>query len=235
MKKILLIIGILINTNLLFSQTFKIEKVDKMFTIDGSLADWHIPFSEPFVIHNSGKHAQQDCKVAMAWDSLNLYLAFDVYDHEIVGKERNQDTPIFNTDDLVEIFFDADGDGKNYFELGANAYASNYDILVKSVNPTGSDSNKAWDIENLEVKSLIHENGFLVEIKIPFASLITIPSGNFLVPVVGEIWKGNIFRIDYGSTKTDHLALFSYSSNKFGFHQPEQFKSFEFVNNLKKK
>ncbi|MEZ0131312.1 hypothetical protein AB9T88_16690, partial [Flavobacterium sp. LBUM151] len=70
--------------------------------------------------------------------------------------------------------------------------------------------------------------GFCTEIKIPFSSLEKIKNGNFIIPKTGTKWKGNAFRIDYGNI-TEYLALQWYKSLKFGFHQPQEFAVFEFV------
>ncbi|MDR7210324.1 hypothetical protein [Flavobacterium piscis] len=48
------------------------------------------------------------------------------------------------------------------------------------------------------------------------------------MPSAETKWKGNAFRIDYGNT-TEYLALEPYTTTDFGFHQPEEFITFEFV------
>ncbi|MEP6805770.1 MAG: hypothetical protein ABI892_14680, partial [Flavobacterium sp.] len=80
----------------------------------------------------------------------------------------------------------------------------------------------------LEAQSKITPEGFNSEIKIPYSSLETIKNGNFSKPKTGTKWKGNIFRIDFGNT-IEYLALQPYKTTKHGFHQPEQFAVFEFV------
>ena len=48
---------------------------------------------------------------------------------------KKKDSKIYETDDLVEIFIDPDGDGKNYLEIGVNAFSTHYDMLVKCISP----------------------------------------------------------------------------------------------------
>ncbi|KAF2337092.1 carbohydrate-binding family 9-like protein [Flavobacterium daemonense] len=213
------------------SQNIAIHKTADKVAIDGDLSDWKTPFLGPFVIHNSGEKATQDTFVSLSWNDENLYIAYRSADSKIIGKPQKQDSQIFNTDDLVEIFIDADGDGKNYIEVGVNAYSAYYDMLLKCISAEcgGWKTSMLFDIAGLETASKISENGFCTEIKIPFSSLEKIENGNFIKPKIGTKWKGNLFRIDYGNT-TEYLALQPYKSLKFGFHQPQEFAVFEFVN-----
>jgi hypothetical protein len=213
-----------------YSQNIPIHKIEDKISIDGDLSDWKIPFLGPFVIHNSGEKATQNTMVSLSWNNENLYIAYNSVDSKIIGLSQKKDSQIFNTDDLVEIFIDADGDGQNYVEIGVNAFSTNYDMLLKCISPDcgGWKTSMTFDIEGLEAVSKRTAEGFMSEIKIPFSSLEKIQNGNFKKPVAGIKWKGNAFRIDYGNT-TEYLALQPYKSMKFGFHQPQEFAIFEFM------
>ncbi|MDA6071754.1 carbohydrate-binding family 9-like protein [Flavobacterium sp. AC] len=213
-----------------YSQSIPIYKTAEKITIDGDLSDWKTPFLGPFVIHDSGKKGTQNTFVSLSWNDENLYIAYHSTDSKIIGSAQKKDSQIFSTDDLVEIFIDPDGDGQNYIEIGVNAFSSNYDLLLKCISPDcgGWNTSMAFDIAGLEAKSKITPEGFDTEIKIPFSSLETIKNGNFNKPKAGIKWRGNTFRIDYGNT-TEYLALQYYKSLKYGFHQPEEFAVFEFL------
>ena len=213
-----------------YSQNIPIHKTSDKITIDGDLSDWKTPFLGPFVIHDSGNKASQDTFVSLSWNDQNLYIAYRSTDSKIVGSFQKKDSQIFNTDDLVELFIDPDGDGQNYIEIGVNAFSSNYDLLLKCISSLCGGWNTAmnFDIAGLETVSKITSEGFNTEIKIPFSSLQTIKNGNFTPPKAGTKWRGNAFRIDYGNT-TEYLALQHYKSLKYGFHQPEEFAVFEFM------
>ena len=212
------------------SQNIPVHKTIDKIVIDGDLSDWKTPFSGPFVIHNSAEKATQNTMVSLSWNNENLFIAYNSVDSKIIGSNKKKDSPIFNTDDLVEIFIDADGDGQNYVEIGVNAFSSHYDMLLKCISATcgGWKTSMTFDIEGLETASKITPEGFTTEIKIPFSSLEKIQNGNFLKPKIGTKWKGNAFRIDYGNT-TEYLALQPYKNLKFGFHQTQEFAVFEFV------
>ncbi len=212
------------------SQNIPVHKTNEKINVDGDLSDWKTPFLGPFVIHDSGAKATQNTFVSLSWNDENLYIAYRSTDSKIVGSSQKKDSHFFATDDLVEIFIDPDGDGQNYVEIGVNAFSSNYDILLKCISPLcgGWNTSIAFDITGMEAQSKITPEGFNTEIKISFSSLETIQNGNFNKPKPGTKWRGNAFRIDYGNT-TEYLALQHYKSLSFGFHQPQEFAFFEFV------
>lgn len=212
------------------SQNIPIHKTKKQIIVDGNLSDWETPFSGPFVVHNSGEKATQNTFVSLSWNEENLYIAYNCTDSKIIGTLQKKDSQIFQTDDLVEIFLDPDGNGQNYIEVGVNAFSTNYDLLLKCISQEcgGWKTVIDFDIQGIETISKINPEGYTVEIKIPFSNLEKIKSGNFQKPKTGSKWKGNTFRIDYGNT-TEYTALQPYKSLKFGFHQPAEFAVFEFV------
>lgn len=212
------------------SQTFPIHRIIHSLSIDGDLSDWKTPFIGPFVIHNSGLKATQETYVSLSWDNSNLYLAYNSKDSKIIGSAKKNDTQLFRTDDLVELFLDPDGDSQNYIEIGVNAFSSNYDMIIHCISPScgGWDTDISLDILGMKTASKITTDGYDVEIMIPFSSLTSIKDSGFVTPVVGTKWKGNLFRIDYGN-KTEYQAISPYSGSEYGFHQPKQFKTFEFV------
>jgi len=212
------------------AQTIPVHKTNKPIIIDGNLSDWNEPFLGPFVIHNSGEKALQNTFVSLSWNDENLLLAYKCNDSQIIGTSKKRDSQIFDTDDLVEIFIDPDGDSQNYIEIGVNAFSTNYDLLLECISPECGGWNTAmgFDIKGLESISKITPEGYTVEIKIPFSSLEKIENGGFQKPKIGTKWKGNAFRIDYGNT-TEYLALQPYKSLIFGFHQPQEFAIFEFM------
>ncbi|WP_347053445.1 carbohydrate-binding family 9-like protein [Flavobacterium olei] len=227
--KIVLTFLVLISFLKVNSQTFSIPKTKSGIVVDGDLSEWS-NFLGPFVVHNSGEKSIQYTFVSLSWNNENLFIAYKCTDSKIIGKTQPKDSPIFYTDDLVEIFLDPDGDGKNYLEVGVNAFSTNYDLLLKCISPEcgGWKTQLDFDINDIEAVSKINPEGYTVEIKIPFSSLEKIKNGGFTTPKAGTKWRGNTFRIDYGNT-TEYTALQPYKTKKFGFHQPQEFAVFEFV------
>ncbi len=212
------------------SQDIPIHKSSDTLIIDGDLSDWETAFLGPFTVYNSGATATQNTFVSLSWNDENLFIAYRSEDSKIIGSLKEKDTPIYNSDDLVEFFIDPDADGQNYLEIGVNAFSTNYDMIIHCILPDcgGWKTSTAFTVLGMETVSKISAQGFCTEIKIPFSSLETIENGNFTKPKSGTKWKGNAFKIDYGNT-TEYLALRPYKTLKFGFHQPKEFAVFEFT------
>ena len=133
------------------SQAIVIHKSKSALHIDGDLSDWKTAFSQEFVIHNSGEKPTQSTVASLSWDKKFLYIAYNCIDSKIVGSTREKDHPIFNSDDLVEIFIDAAGDAEKYIEIGVNAFNSNYDLFIQCI---GGDCAKRKSDLSLTIKGL---------------------------------------------------------------------------------
>ena len=91
--------------------------------------------SDDFVIHNTNDSLTNKVNFKMGWDSLTLFIDFTVLDSVWETSQTKHDSPIFKTDDCVEIFIDFDGDGKNYLELGINPNGVYYDYKIAFFHP----------------------------------------------------------------------------------------------------
>jgi hypothetical protein len=206
--------------------------------VDGDISDWsHIPFTKNFILHDTGSISTQNTKAKVAMDENNIYFAFDVKDKNIVATNQVHDGQLFTSDDLIEVFIDFDGDGENYLEFGVNAHGTIYDYVLKCVTEScgGWADNKDFTINNIAVKTSVLgsinnnndvDEGFIVEVKLPFKSLQLIKNGNFTQPIVNSEWRVNMFRIDYGTSPTEYQSWVPH--NSFGFHQPDKFGYFYF-------
>ena len=209
-------------------------------TIDGNLSDWEqVSFTDEFVDHGLGTITTnvQTTQAKVAWDSDNLYFMFVSSDVAITASQGSQDDPIFSTDDLVEVFIDADGNGVDYIEIGANAQEVYYDYILECVTSScgGWKDNQGFDLVGVEVKSsydgTLNNNSdvdvqYVIEMKVPFSSLNAIPDGGFTTPTDGDSWNANLFRVDVGSS-TEYLSWNPH--NSFGFHQPSKFGKLVFT------
>lgn len=198
------------------------------FIIDGLISDWDsIPFSSNFVNHENGDTIGSDINFKLSWDSLNLYGVIKVEDTFIDTNQTLHDSYIFKTDDCTELFIDFDGNGKNYLELGINPNGVYFDYHIistkKSIYQFQSNSN--WNIKGLEIKTSIKKDYYIIEFKIPFEDLATLPNGNFTQPKDQTIWKGNLFNIN-PTNKSYNAWSPCYS---YGFHQPTKFGILQFL------
>lgn len=226
------------------AQTYTIEKTNQTVTIDGNLSEWaNIPPTPSFLNHETSAQGAAGAFAKLMWDDNNLYIAFTVTDADITANYVNHDATVFDNDDLVEMFFDFDGSGTHYLELGVSAtgVAYDYNIICPGTGGCGSWSSDAvYNITGLETATSIDgtlnnsadiDNGYTVEIKIPLSSLSTMTGGNYSTVQEGTTWNANLFKINYNTGAsthggTDYLAWSQYGT--FGFHQPSKFGTLSF-------
>ena len=219
---------ILLSNTCVFAQkkVYSIKYTTTHFIIDGLISDWNsIPFSSNFVNHENGDSITPEINFKLSLDSLNLYGIIKVEDTFMDTNQTLQDQ-INSLSDKNSINIDFDGDGKNYLELGINPNGVYYDYHIistqKSIHQFKSDSN--WDLKGLEIKTNIKKDYYIIEFKISFEDLATLPNANFTQPKNETIWKGNLFNIN--PTNKSYSAWSPCFS--FGFHQPYFFGEFIF-------
>lgn len=230
---------VLANTN----DNYIIVKSNQTITIDGDLSDWsNIPTTSNFTNHVTGKKGTASTFAQMTWDNHNLYIAFKVTDSDITANYITKDANVFLNDDLVEMFFDFDGSGMNYLELGVSATGVNYDfnIICPGMECGLWHSDSTWDIIGLEIQTIINgtnsnsgdiDSSYTIEIKIPLNSLASMAGGNYTPIIEGSVWKGNLFTINYntGAGTRSGIDYLSWSTlGTFNFHQPAKFATFTF-------
>jgi hypothetical protein len=214
-------------------------------TIDGTLDEgaWqNAKFTDDFVILATGAKPVLRTRAKILWDADNLYFAFDAEDTDIYAKETVQDAGFYNRDDLVEVYADPDGDGKNYLELGVSAKGTTYDYIIIKPSETDWQDNQVWDIKSCSVKSVVHgtlnsandkDTGWTAEIKIPFASLDYANFGISLPVKAGDIWRGNLCRYDYDCSSNiddfnEETSWVMIGASALGPHIPGKFGKFVF-------
>ena len=97
------------------------QRISTPPVIDGKLDDaiWQkVPWTPAFSRSNGPQPGTQKTRAKLAWDDQNLYAAFEVEDDDIVTRDP-KDNHVYTEDDdtlymseVVEIFLDADADGK---------------------------------------------------------------------------------------------------------------------------
>ena len=169
-------------------------------------------------------------RAVVAWDDSNLYVMFAAADRNPWGTMKNRDDKIWS-EEVVEVFLDPDGDGKNYAELEVSPHNTVVDLLIPSPGSIGEEDRRAWNIEGLQTAvSLQPGEGWTVEIAIPWAALgrtgVTGP------PSVGDRWRVGLYRIERPGgpeapdTNQQYLA---WSRTERHFHEPERFGIIEFA------
>lgn len=160
------------------------------------------------------------------WDPTYLYVAFVARDPDVWATMTERDAHLWK-EEVVELFLDPDGDGKNYVEWEFNCLNTVLDILMSAAYTAGGSADFGWDSEHM--LSAVHVDGavgdrddqdigFTVEIAIPWADLIGI-SDVPIPPNDRDRWRMNFYR--YESSSDEYTAWSP--TGKINFHVPEKF------------
>jgi len=180
--------------------------------IDGVLDDATWQNATPLTLVNSfdGRPAPLRTTVRLAWDDHALYVAFDCEDPDVWGTFTKRDEPLY-TQEVVEIFIDADADGRTYDEIEVSPHNVVFDAYFPAPRQ-GMDL--SWDsgLESaVKVDGTIddpsdRDRGWTVEMRIPFDRLHSVPH---LPPRPGDRWRFNLYRLDLPDRKNQQGQAFS--------------------------
>ena len=143
-------------------------------TVDGVLDDPvydQVPAAGGFLQQepNEGAPASEDTRVWVLYDAENLYIAARLEeDHpeRLMASEMRRDHRSIGWNDSFQIIIDTFYDRRNGFLFHTNALGALFDAQVTDERNTNSDWNTVW-----WVKTQIGEDGWTMEIRIPFRSL----------------------------------------------------------------
>lgn len=146
--------------------------------IDGDLSDWNQ--NEPIILNKNhcsviGGNVSSDSDLsALLYSSYSdeyLFLAIEVRDDEINTPNRGG---ALWMNDSVELWFDANSDSG----LSGLVGDDDYQIVVSPVSPDGDESlrvyrnkNDAYIYAGTKISSKIKDDGYIIEVAIPFASM----------------------------------------------------------------
>jgi hypothetical protein len=179
---------------------YTVRRAARAPVIDGELDDEVWKAAAPVVLRGSfdGRQPSLRTEARLAYDGEHLYVAFDVEDPDVWGTLRDRDAPIYEQE-VVEIFLDANADGRTYNEMQVSPHNVNFDAYFPA-RRQGMDL--SWDsgmrtavkvrgsLDNPEDR----DEGWRVEMRIPFARLAEVPN---VPPKKGERWRFNLYRLEH--------------------------------------
>ncbi|MFL5349140.1 MAG: carbohydrate-binding family 9-like protein [Hyalangium sp.] len=179
---------------------YKVHRAKKPPVIDGSLEDEAWKDATPVVLHGSldGRPVALRTEARLLYDDANLYVSFDAEDPDVWGALLKRDDPIYN-EDVVEIFLDANADGKTYNELEVSPHNVIFDAYFPA-RRQGMDT--SWD-SGMKTAVKVHgtidnpadrDERWTVELQIPIARLAEVPN---IPPKKGDRWRFNLYRLDH--------------------------------------
>ena len=181
---------------------YTIRSTKKPPVIDGKLDDasWRDAVAVDLVSSFDGRPVARRTTLRMLWDNEFIYAAFDAEDPDVWGTFRNHDDPIYE-EEVVELFFDADGDGATYNELQVSPHNVTFDAEFQ-VRRGDLTQAKKWESQMtsaVTVDGTLDENsdrdrGWKVEMRIPIARLTHVPR---IPPKPGDLWRFNAYRLEH--------------------------------------
>jgi hypothetical protein len=195
---------------------YKAARATGPITIDGKLEepDWKGAVSTgPFVRSMDGGPTKFRTEAKLLWDDKNLYVAFICQDEDVWTSYTKHDEPLYNQE-VVEIFIDADGDGRTYNELEISPANVTFDAYFEERR---KDLEKAITWESGMKTAVVvdgtlnnpgdADKGWIAEAAIPIANLAAVPH---VPPLVGDKWRINLYRLDwYSDRKVNEGSAFS--------------------------
>lgn len=220
--------------NIAAVKSYYIRKITEPIVVDGKLDE--SVWSSAGVIGNftrflTGQGAVvYKTEVRMLWDKQNLYVAFVCEDPDIWSSLSRHDEPLWEGE-AVEVYIDADRDGKNYKELIINPLNVVVDLNIPFVGPDANPGDwkklRIWDTKELSSAVVVdgtltnredRDKSWTVEISIPFDNF---PEAAHLPPHIGDKWRLQLYRIDRSSCLNE--PEFSSWSPTHNFHVPGKF------------
>ncbi|MHB1846475.1 MAG: carbohydrate-binding family 9-like protein [Deltaproteobacteria bacterium] len=181
--------------------------------IDGKLdePDWKRAATVTLVRSLDGGPTKAKTQAKLLWDDANLYVAFVCEDKDIWSSYTKHDEPLYNQE-AVELFVDADGDGKTYNELELSPANVTFDAYFPA-RRQGMDM--TWE-SGMKTAVVVDgtlndpsdvDRGWTAELSVPIAKLAAVPH---VPPLPGDRWRINLYRLDWSDNrKTNEGSAFS--------------------------
>ena len=154
--------------------TLRAFRLSEPITVDGVLDDpvyEQVPAADGFLQQepDEGAPASESTRVWVFYDADSLYIAADLeeeHPERLMASEMRRDHRSIGWNDSFQLVLDTFYDRRNGFLFHTNALGALFDAQVTDERNTNSDWNTVW-----WVKTQIGEDGWTMEIRIPFRSL----------------------------------------------------------------
>lgn len=190
-----------------------VRKASAPVTVDGKLdeAGWKQAMIDagPFYT-TDGKPLPPVEKVdaGMMWDDTNLYLAYQVADSDLRTLYTARDSTLWSggkagSADVMEFFFDPDGDGLDYIEFQVSPAGVIFDARFASYREPAWKAASQFNMD-VKVKAVADgslndpaaDKGYTIEVAIPWKSL----PGMTGAPAADRKFTTNFFRLSNSGT-----------------------------------
>lgn len=144
-------------------------------------------------------------RAKMAWTPTHFLIAAELEEPHVWGTLTEHNSIIFQDNDF-EVFIDPDGDNHNYAELEVNALNTTWNLLLPKPYRDGGPALVGWEMPGLQTAVRVHgtlndpsdeDQGWTLEIAIPWQCLKEICIGCESPPRRGDQWRVNFSRVQW--------------------------------------
>lgn len=144
-------------------------------------------------------------RVRMGWNERFIYIQAELEEPHVWGTIEDDNEVMF-MDNNFEVFVDPDCDGLNYYELEINALGSIWELNLPKPYGDGGKPRLGCNIAGLQRRIRIDgtlndasdkDQGWRVEIAIPWTGLSEYHSGDRCPPNAGDRWRFNFSRVEW--------------------------------------
>jgi len=199
---------------------YRVERTTGPLTIDGRLdeAAWERAQTIWLRDNQTGEKPRQATAVKLLWDDEYLYAGFQCEDTDAWSSFTEHDDPLYE-EEVVELFIDPTGRLRLYYELQVSPRNVGFDSLILNDGGRlgeGRGPNfqglTMWTCHGLKHEVVVrgdptqrgtNDDGWTVELAIPFAQLISAPH---IPPRPNDVWRANLYRIDHARGYSEFSA-----------------------------
>jgi hypothetical protein len=172
-------------------------------TLDGDLSEWgSMPRTEAFVDTMSGAPGSPEATARFGWDASYLYAAFEIADPFLVTHGTQHDDHLWE-DDCAELMIDPDGDGLGYAELQVSPTNVVFDTWFDSRRQPQPIGHVEWSSgleAHVTARGTVNDDegddGYTVELRIPWSAFAIGPHPITTAPNVGDTWRMALYALD---------------------------------------
>ena len=201
--------------------------------VDGRLDEPEWRLTErlgPFLETESGTQTRYLTFGRLLWDDEYLYVAVEAQDADIWATLTRRDGRLW-TEEVLEVFVDPDGDGRDYLEWEINPLGTVLDIHMVQSYADGGPAKTRWNAET--VRAAVYVEGTVedradrdrrwsAEWAIPWEVVAPFGNGRVVPPTDGDQWRLGLYRTDRTASGDAENSAWSPTRNP-SFHTPARF------------
>jgi len=205
--------------------SYQVLKTSVPIVVDGLLEDpsWlRAKAVGAFVNSPDGAPSDLKTEAKILYDESYIYFAFRVWDENIWATYQDRDEHLW-TEEVVEVFIQANAEEPSYIELEVNPLGTMLDIYLLDIRKPLPY--KSWNSVKLkwaiDVKGTVDgkpgDTEWTCEMALPLEDVVTAPS---IPPNPGDQWRVNLYRVE---SKPEEAGLAWSPTMRRDFHVPSMF------------